>query len=404
MSPSAGRIGRLPIWYLLVYALTSGFGGVYNTFLGVYLKDIGCTGAQIGQLLAATAVVALLSQPFWGLVGDRARSVNGLFRLLLSVSAVAVAVFPLSRSYAWLLGMMALFSFFSSSTYFLQDVITLQNIERTQHKYGTIRLGATIGFAVAATVAGAFADRGIAWLFPIAGGIYALAALASLGIPNVSGHQPKGPKMPVSVLLKNRDLVLLAVFVFFLNLGFSYFSGFFSIHYQALGADGALIGLTWTMSTLLEIPFLIFADRIVRRLGTKPTVLLAGVVMGARWLLVGTVTDVHAMLAVNLLHGLTLIVVIYCMATFINREVPMELKSTAQGFFSLIAMGVPRIVASFLGGYANDAFGIPAVFLFFGALTLASVLAFGAVLLWRRRVPPTALPPEEVPIPSEWAG
>jgi PPP family 3-phenylpropionic acid transporter len=241
-------------------------------------------------------------------------------------------------------------------------------------------------------VAGRVADWNIRYLFPLSAAIAVLAILVTYRLPPVRGHQTPGNHVSPLLLLKNRPLVLLVSFCFFLMLGIGYYFTFFSIHYQNLGADNELIGLSFMIAAGVEIPFLLFAERIIGRLGIKRTLLLSGLAMGLRWLLLGVFTDLTGILVANVLHGFTLIVVFYCMAVFINREVPKELKSSGQTFFGIFGVSIPQILASVLGGVANDAFGMQRVFLAIGLFTLASVGVFAALFFWLWRREPKIVP------------
>ncbi len=388
---------RFPVYFFLLYFLTSAFNAVYGTYLPVYLDGLGFTSTAIGALLAVSPFVRLFAQPFWGLAGDRTKSTNRLYRWVLAGSGVVVLFYPLTHSYALLFVVVIVFTFFNTPLFLMQDVITLQAIEPTRFKYGTIRMGATIGFSVWVLIAGRVADWNITYLFPLSAAIAVLAFLVTYRLPPVRGHQTPGNHVSPLLLLKNRPLILLVSFCFFLMLGIGYYFIFFSIYYQNLGADNQQIGLSFMIAAVVEIPFLLFAERIIGRLGIKRTLLLAGLVMGIRWLLLGIFTDLTGILVANVLHGFTLIVIFYCMAVFINREVPKELKSSGQTFFGIFGVSIPQILAGILGGLANDAFGMQKVFLVVGIFTMASVVVFAILFywLWRRE-------PKIVPTPADF--
>lgn len=383
---------RFPVYFFLLYFLTAAFNAVYGTYLPVYLDGLGFTSTAIGSLLAVSPFVRLFAQPIWGVAGDRTKSTNRLYRWVLVGSGVVVLFYPLTISYALMFVIVIVFTFFNTPLFMMQDVIALQAIEPTRFKYGTIRMGATIGFSIWVLVAGWVADRNITYIFPLSALIAGLAFLVSYRLPAVRGHQTPGNHVSPLLLLKNRPLILLVAFCFFLMLGIGYYFIFFSIYYQNLGADNAMIGLSFMIAAVVEIPFLLFAERIIGRLGIKRTLLLAGFVMGVRWLLLGLFTDLTGILVANVLHGFTLIVIFYCMAVFINREVPKELKSSGQSFFGIFGVSIPQMLAGVLGGLANDAFGMQTVFLVIGLFTLVSVVVFAGLFYWLWRREPKIVP------------
>lgn len=365
-----------------MYFLTAGVGAVYNTFIPVYFRQIGFTGAMIGTLMATAPLMILISQPFWGTYGDRTSSINRLFRMILGGTAIIVACYPLTRNFYVLLVMLCAFSFFNSAMYTMQDVLVLQTIENTPHRYGTVRMGSTIGFAVISIAAGYLVKWDIRMIFPLTAGFAVLSLLITFRLPTVAGHQSRGNRVSPLALFKNRELVILTVLSFFLVFTLGYYGIFFSIYFVEMGGDNGQLGIFWFISAIVEIPFLLLADRIVRKLGVRGTLILAGLIMSIRWLLLFLLQNVLAVMATSVLHGFSFIVILYSMATFINREMPPELKSSGQSFYALFGGGIPRIAASVLGGLANDALGIRPVFLICAIINILTVIIIGG-LFWR---------------------
>jgi MFS transporter, PPP family, 3-phenylpropionic acid transporter len=379
-----------PVIFFLLYAFTAGIGAVYNTFIPLYFQSIGFTGTMIGTLLAISPLMILISQPFWGTRGDRTRSINRLYRTILAGTTIMVACYPLTRNFYIVLVMIVIFSFFNSVMFTVQDVLVLQAIENTSVRYGTARMGSTIGFAVISIIAGVIINQNINLIFPLTAGFGVIAFLITYKIPNVAGHQTRENRVSPLVLFKNRELVILTALCFFVVMTLGYYSNFFSIYFKELGGNNSLLGVYWFISAIIEVPFLLLADRIVRKLTVRGTLVLAALVMAVRWLLLFLLHDVYAVMATGLMHGFSFIVIIYCMATFINREMPPELKSSGQSFFALLGGGLPRILASVIGGIANDNIGIRKVFLICAVINMLVVIIIGGLLFLRKKKPPTA--------------
>lgn len=379
----------LSVWLFLLYACTAGVGAVYNTYIPVYFKEIGFSGAMIGTLMATGPLMILIAQPFWGMWGDRTRSVNWLLRLMLIGTTVLVACYPFTRNYTVLLFMLCVFSFFNSPLFMMQDVMTLQAIENTTARYGTARMGSTLGFAAMSALAGVIVNRNTLLMFPLTAGFAVLSIVLSLKVPNVRGHQTRQNRVSPLVLFKHRELLILTAVSFFAMISLGYYSSFFSIFFGEVGGDKSELGIYWFISAIAEVPFLLLAERIVRRLTVRYALLLATLVMGVRWLLLFLLTNKYAIMATSVMHGFSFIVIIYCMAVFINKEMPPELKSSGQSFFALFGAGIPRITASVVGGFANDLFGIRPIFLICALLNILIVVVIGG-LFWLKRSKPAA--------------
>jgi len=134
-----------------------------------------------------------------------------------------------------------------------------------------------------------------------------------------------------------------------------------------------------------EIIFLVFGDRIIKRLGIKFTLFGAAVVAVVRWASLGLINNIFAVLALQILHGFIFIVLAYSMATYINNEMPPELKASGQTVNSVIGLGISRIIGSTGGGVISDLIGIRQVFFLNSVIVLASIVIFGAIFLVRRQ-------------------
>jgi len=135
------------------------------------------------------------------------------------------------------------------------------------------------------------------------------------------------------------------------------------------------------ISAVSEVPFLLFADRVVKKLGVHVTLTASAGVVATRWLLLFLVTNKYAVLGINALHGLSFIVFAYSLATYINANVPKELRASGQALNGLVVMGIARILGSVAGGFLSQTFGTRQVFLFTSLLDYCAVVVFGALFL-----------------------
>lgn len=372
---------RFPVYFLVMFAFTAATSAVYNSFIPIYLKGIGFSDTLIGTLLALGPFVAILAQPFWGIAGDRTKSKNTVFRWILGGSAAAVLLYPVSNNFYYLFIIISIFTFFNASMYPIQDSITLEGIENTGWKYGNIRMGGTVGFSLFSILTGLLAKWNINIIFPLFAVVAVVSFIASYKIPQVKGHQSGGIKVSPLKLLKNKQLVLITCFMFFIFLTLGYYNSFFTLFFRQQGADNFLVGITMFLSSIIELPFLIFANKILEKLGVKLSLILAALIMAVRWMLFFFISNIYLILAVNLLHGFSFIVCAYCMTIFINKEVPKELRASGQTFYGLITGNVSRIIGSILGGFASDLFGMEHVFLYNSIINVIAVIVFGSVFL-----------------------
>jgi len=372
---------KYPLVFIFYYGFIYMNYGVFNIFIPVFLNEAGYSGSSLGILLALGPLVAIAAQPFWGIAGDRAKTKNKVLRIILFGSIISVLFLRISSSFFYLAIMLSVFSFFHFSINTLSDTITLEHIEKTRWNFGPIRLAGTLGFSVMAVVTGKAASYDINHIFTayIIFGI--LALLSTIPIPVIKGHQSGSKKMSIGRLFKNRELTLLMVFNFILMSSMGFYYSFFPVYFEQLGGGRTLMGVAYVIAALSETPFLLFASRIFSKIKTKYIMLLSSLAIGIRWLLFYVVEDVYMILPVMLLHGFTFIVLSYSMATYVNKEVPKELRTSGQGMNWVIQIGLSRIIGSVVGGLLVDIVGIRKVFLYDSIMVFITVIVFFIIFI-----------------------
>ena len=370
-----------PYHFLFLYAFTYACNAVYNTFVPVYLKNTGFSQSLIGTLLAMGPFVAVIAQPLWGMASDRAKTKNQVLKLLIAGSAVAIILFPLSTNFYYIFALIAIFTFFQTSINPISDTITLECLENTRWKFGPIRLAGTLGFALTSIITGTVANLNINNIFILYFAVAAVAFLTTLKLPSVKGHQSGGTRVALWEMFKNRELVLLLCFnmVIFTTLGYYY--SFFPIYYRQMGADNMLLGISAFVSAISELPFLLLANKILEKFGIKFTLICSAAVMGIRWLLLFLASGIYVIPFINALHGFSFIVFSYCFITYINKEVPKELRASGQTMNVLVGMGIARIIGSIAGGVLSDAIGVKRIFLYNSILNFLAIAIFGSIFL-----------------------
>jgi len=358
-----------------------GGNGILNPFMPVYLDEIGFSRTIIGTILALGPLVAMISQLIWGLAGDRARTKNTILKILLSGCAALIILFPLSTSLWYVFTIFALFTFFQSSIMPTIDTITLEHLENTTWKFGPIRMAGTIGFAFVTVVTGMIMRNNTNYMFII----YFLILLVNLALvfklPDIKGHQFGGVKVSPQELFKNKKLVMLMGFSFAIQITLGFYYGFFPVYFKELGGDSTLLGWAMFIAALSEVPFLLFADKVINKIGIVMTLIGSAIATSIRWLILFLIKDVYQAFPVNAMHGLTFIIFTYCLATYINKNVPKELRASGQALNGIISMGLARIIGNVFGGYLSDIVGIKHMFLYVSLFGFISVLIFGIMLI-----------------------
>jgi PPP family 3-phenylpropionic acid transporter len=154
------------------------------------------------------------------------------------------------------------------------------------------------------------------------------------------------------------------------------------------GFDVSTVGIVFMAMAFSEIPFLLYADKIVKRLGYLP-VLTAGIFFeGLRIILVTLSGSLITLIFSEFLHGVTYILVYFSLFTYIHYELPKNQITRAQSIFWVVRSGLTYITGSLLGGFLIDLLTSITAFRLMGIFAL-SVSAFITLVSlfsrWKKR-------------------
>lgn len=375
---------RLAPFFIMQFACNA----IYQNYLSNYLRTHAWSDANIGRLLALVPIAGMAGQMLFGRLGDRVKYKNTLLIALALFSAASFFCFGLAgkTGVALLMGaLLCVYAFFAMSSEPLMNAIALESLDRTGSNFGPIRSVGTYAFALCSPLAGMLIDNDytrVIYLLTV--GLLLLAAAGFL-LPKVEGHAHRSARrVPFRQLLKQKNLLILTGFCFLLMISFSMFYTFYPIHFTsaAVGGTSAMLGWSFFLSACSETPFLIFSDRIFKKLGVSGMLTLTALALTIRLTLLGSLTSPWALLATQLLHGWGFVVITFSMAKYINLVVPMELKASGQMFFTLVALTLARSIGSLIGGGLSDIIGLSGVFLAAAAFAALLLVVF-AIMIWK---------------------
>jgi PPP family 3-phenylpropionic acid transporter len=350
-------------------------------FAILYYQELGFSGAQISLIAGLGPLVTLVFSPLWTNIADATRRHKLMMNISLSAVILIMAVFPLLTPFIIVFPMVLLFNLFLSPVTSLADSATMSMLADERDNYGRIRLGGTIGWAIGAAVAGSLIQSyGLKMAF---WGFSAMMILTLLASQGLKFGQPKNlqaqPQGNIRELLVQPDWILFLALAFTGGLAFASTAAYFSPYLKELGADESLIGISFTISAISEIPVFFYGDRLLKRFKPYGLLVLALVVTGLRSLLFAAATTPLIAIAAQLLQGLTFPALWVAGVAYADEHAPANLKSTAQGLLGAMTFGVGSAVGGFLGGFLLESIGGRGLFLVYGILVLVLVTLLTAI-------------------------
>jgi PPP family 3-phenylpropionic acid transporter len=364
------------------------FAGVafVGPFTVLYYQSLGFSGAQIGILAGLAPLIILFSAPLWTGLADTTNRHRFILSLVLLISSIAIFSLPYFRSF-WPVLLMALtFNIFFAPIASLADSATMFMLGDAKDMYGRIRVGGTIGFGLAALLAGALVESyGLKMAFWGGSVMLFLGLLVSQKLHHNQSGERTAFRHGARSLLQNRQWVLFLVMAFAGGLNVASTNNYLLPYLKELGAKGSMMGLVLMTGTLAEIPILFFGNHLLKRFSTYKLFTLTIIFSGIRLLLFAAISDPRLVFPVQLLNGLGYPLMWLAGVAYADQNAPPGLNATAQGLFGAMVGGFGTAVGGFCGGLLLDTIGGRGMYTIFGTIILAAVVMVS--LLGKRPYP-----------------
>jgi len=365
------------LWTSIYYTLIFMAGSGLTSYLSLFYEQVRLPDSQIGLLTSLGAIVALVSNPFWGVRGDRARTKNRVLAWCLILAAASVWLLPLSGgSFGWLVAATIVFFFFQTAVNPLSDSISLELASRESFPFSKVRTAGSLGYAIMSMVGGWLIGYHVGTIFLL----YSLLILASLfafrQLPPVYGHQRNKAKLKFWEVARDRSLRHMYLYVLVLSAGFGFFFSFHALYSVNQGISTAWLGVGIMLGSFSQFPFMLLFDRLYDRFGIRNIILVSGLLNGVRWIIYAFWLNAYTLPLLWLMHGGTYIVLYLCLAEYVHRHVRKELHASGQMMNAIVLTSAGRIIGGMLGGICAQGFGYGPVFAAAGILSLGAVAAY----------------------------
>jgi MFS transporter, PPP family, 3-phenylpropionic acid transporter len=337
--------------------------GSYTPFATLYFRSLGFDGLQLGILAALPALAAALSGPIWGTLADSLSAHRLILRTALVLCAVISLVLTQAATFAAVAVIVGVFAIAQAPVAPLLDGYGVTVSERLQTSYGKLRVWGSLGYTIAVLTVGRLMGDDVsrfvlaAYASCLVGGLIALIRLPTLGVRSTRPVL-EGP----SVLLRNRNLMLLFLIAYLTASNAAVMYGFLGIHLEDLGGSANLFGVAVAIGAACEVPVIAYSGWLLRSLGPARLVWLALTAYIVRFIALGTITSPVWILPTQTLHGFTYGGFLVASVTLAHRLAGREHAAGTQALLTAASFGLGNITGSLIGGALLDRVGTTALF------------------------------------------
>ncbi len=354
------RQWRLAAMMALVYAVQ----GSFWPLLAVHLADLGITGRARGWIFATLAIGSLAAPLGAGQVVDRLiatqwylAAIYALGTGLLIVLASGSVTGPF-----WLFTVFFVYWLITGPAYSLSNSLALRNLDDPSGEFGWVRLWGTAGWMVSGwlvsvvlVVSGHGGKGGGA--FPalwVAAAVSMAVSVYCLSLPHTpplaarpSGLAALGESLD---LARQRDIQVLLITSFGVYLTAPIVYQVMPGYLQWRGLPRAWISPTMTLGQMTEIASLALLPWLLRRFGTKGTMVVGISAWFLRFLTLAAGPPLVVAVMGTLLHGLGIGCFTVGGQVYVDGRSADHMRGSAQGLVLVCTSGLGALLGSVMAG------------------------------------------------------
>lgn len=363
----------------MTYFFYFGQLGIFMPYVGLFLDDRGFSSAQIGTLLAITALFRMIGPNLWANKADKNGTAGEVLRFGSLLAFLAFLAVFMVQGY-WLLTLtFCIMMLFWTAVLPQLEVITLSATATSRGGYGKLRLWGSVGFIVCSLLAGSLIDIYGPSVVAVTTSISLLFIyLSSLLIvnPKVKAHTAQASGGDYKQVLSLVFIVFLLANTL-LQVSFGTYYNFFALYMSDLQYTGLQTGIFIAIGVVAEIFIFIYAARLVKRFNVLHLLALSIFLTALRWFGLAYFAHIGAVIVLSqVLHAFSFALSHVASVYFLTQHFSDKFQSRAQAIYLSVTFGLGSAIGSYTAGYLwNDGVGASLSFI------LSGIVAFIAGLL-----------------------
>ena len=357
--PTATRV-KLSILMFLTYFVW----GTWYVTVGPYMNQVlGFSGPEQGLVYGATALAAIVSPFFVGMVADRFFATEKILAVLHLVGAGLLFFVSTLTDFTPFYGVLLVYTLCYMPTLALANSLSFRQMTDPGKEFPAVRVLGTIGWIVAGSVIGLMGFGTSAGMFHTAAISSALLGVFSLALP----HTPPSATgaatlrnilgLDALALMKERSFAIFVLGSFLICIPLQFYYGLAGTFLSEIGVSA--VPAKMTLGQWSEIGFMLLMPFFFARLGVKWMLIVGMIAWTLRYALfaLGDAGTGMWMLYIGiLLHGVCYDFFFVTGQIYVDKKAPGHLRGAAQGFIAFVTLGAGMFIGSLVFGRVLGAY------------------------------------------------
>jgi nucleoside transporter len=365
--------------------------GAWYVTMGTYLlQTLKFSGQQSGLAYSTTALAAMVSPFFVGMVADRFFATEKILATLHIVGALLLYYVSTLTDFGRFYPVLLIYTLCFMPTLALTNSLSFHQMRSPEKEFPGIRVLGTIGWIVAGLIIGWLRVESSAFQFQLAAGASALLGIYSLFLPHTP-PQKLGHRVEVRdilgldalQLMKERSFAIFVLGSFLVCIPLQFYYAFTNPFLNEIGVVNA--AGKQTLGQMSEIGFMLLMPLFFVRLGVKNMLLVGMAAWMARYTLFayGNNDTMVWMLYVGiLLHGVCYDFFFVTGQIYVDKKASLQIRAAAQGFIAFVTLGAGMFIGSYLSGWVVDQYVVNGVHDWRSIWLIPAAMALGVLLLF----------------------
>lgn len=335
--------------------------GVYLPFWSLWFADQGVSATDIGLLVGigfATRCVANI------VITPRVHKAEHLLpalRWLTLAGLLFVAFHFFTGGSFWLMALATiLFNLCCGPIIPLSDATANYYAKRNMLDYGRARLWGSVAFIGGSTVVGFLvAQYGASMILYTA--LFGLLVCWLISLRNtkpmpVTEHHEAAERLKLTALLREWPVVKFLLLMALIQGSHAAYYSFSSIYWKESGHSEDVIGYLWSLGVVAEVLVFALSKRLFSGWSLRTLFVIASLGVMARWGLTASTTAIVALVAIQLLHGVTFAMSHIAAIQYIQHA-PQNKMVALQALYNAIPLGAVIALMTTLSGWGYEHWG-----------------------------------------------